>query len=145
MLADKGDSLRGKRCMIMGSGKVAQNVASKLLEYGAVPITFSDQTGHIYEPDGFEASKLRTVQKVKSERGAKVGRYIIASTTCQYNDPPNLFDVPCDLVFPCAQIGCISAEDVKTLSDNGCEGIIEGGHCSVAADGRKEMKKAGML
>ena len=71
----------------------------------------------------------------------QVGRYIIASTTCQYNDPENIFDIPCDLVFPCAQMNSIKAEDVKKLADNGCEGIIEGGHCSVDSDARKEMKK----
>ena len=47
-------------------------MATKLLDYGAIPITFSDQSGHIYEQDGFQQSKLRTVQKVKKDRGAKV-------------------------------------------------------------------------
>jgi len=145
MLTDKGDSLTGKRCLILGSGKVSQNVATKLLEYGAIPISFSDQSGHIYEPDGFQSSRLRTMEKVKNERGAKVGRYIIASTTCQYNEPANIFDIPCDLVFPCAQMGSITADDVKSLVESGCEGIIEGGHCSVKSDARKELKKSGML
>lgn len=33
---------------------------------------------------GIDSAKLRTVVKIKSERGARVGRYIIASTTAKY-------------------------------------------------------------
>jgi glutamate dehydrogenase (NADP+) len=52
---------------------------------------------------GIDAAKLRTLVKIKSERGARIGRYIIASTTAQYSDKPeDLLSVPCDLVFPCA-------------------------------------------
>lgn len=33
---------------------------------------------------GIDQAKLRTIVKIKSERGARVGRYIIASTTAKY-------------------------------------------------------------
>jgi glutamate dehydrogenase (NADP+) len=52
MLADKGQSLEGKMCLITGSNATAVAVAEKLLELGAVPITFTDQSGFIYEPQG---------------------------------------------------------------------------------------------
>lgn len=52
MLADKGQSLEGKRCLITGSNALAVAVAEKLIELGAIPITFSDQSGFIYEPNG---------------------------------------------------------------------------------------------
>ena len=79
ILKDKGDSLRGKRCIITGSGKVALSVASKLLDFGAIPLSFSDSGGHVVEPDGFDAAKLRSVIAIKAERGARIGRYIISS------------------------------------------------------------------
>lgn len=145
LLKDKHDSLEGKRCLIVGSGRVAQTLAAKLLEYGAIPITFSDSSGHIYEPEGFDRGKLRTVVKVKGERGAKVGRYIIASTTAAYNDPENIWDIPCDLCFPCSTMGVIGPDEAKKLSDNGCEGVIEGGNSAVTEDGRKELKKQGIV
>ncbi|GMI14309.1 hypothetical protein TrVE_jg2170 [Triparma verrucosa] len=144
LLNDKNESLEGKRCLIYGSGKVAQTVAEKLIEYGAVPIAFSDTSGHIYEPEGFDRGKLRTVVKVKKDRGAKVGRYIIASTTCQYNDPANFWDIPCDLVFPCGPMGSIDKEQIQMLSEAGCEGVIEGGYSSVTPEARIEIKKQGM-
>ena len=58
MMKEKGDSLEGKRCLITGSHYVAMAVAEKLLELGAIPITFSDTSGYIYEPNGFNVAKV---------------------------------------------------------------------------------------
>ena len=145
MLKDKGDSLEGKRCLIVGSGKVARSVADKLLSYGALPLTFSDASGHVYEPDGIKEGQLRTINKIKEERGALLGRYIISSTTAQFNDPDNLFDIPCDLVFPCGAMSAIDTAQVEQLANNGCTGIIEGAQKTVTAPARKTLKKRGML
>eukprot|EP00968_Pinguiococcus_pyrenoidosus_P009208 scaffold721_cov235-Pinguiococcus_pyrenoidosus.AAC.10 len=74
----------GKRCLITGCGKVALAVAQKLLELGAIPVTLSDQSGFVYEPEGFTASNLETIKLIKRDRGARVGRYIISSTTATF-------------------------------------------------------------
>jgi hypothetical protein len=62
MLADKGATLEGKKCLITGSHYVAMAVAEKLLELGAIPLTFSDSSGFVYEPNGFDAAKVKTVR-----------------------------------------------------------------------------------
>jgi glutamate dehydrogenase (NADP+) len=145
MLMDKHDSLKGKRCLIMGSGKVARDVAKQLLEYGAIPLTFSDKSGHVYEPDGFQEGRLKNIDKIKNERGALLGRYIIQSTSAQYNEPSNLLDIPCDLIFPCAAMNDIDEEAVGKLADNGCIGVIEGGYSTVTQEARQCLKKRGLL
>jgi len=145
MLKDRGDSLEGKRCLIVGSGKVARSVAEKLIELGAIPITFSDASGHVYEPDGIDIGRLNTINKIKDERGALLGRYIIASTTAQFNDPESAFDIPCDLCFPCAGMGDIDEAAVGKLANNGCKGIVEGGHSAVTPEARKTLKKRGLM
>jgi len=121
VLMDKGLNLEGKRCIIIGSQKIAVSVASKLLELGAIPITFSDKNGFIYEADGFDAAKLRTVTKISHERGASVGRFIVASTTAKYNnDLTGLFNIPCDFIFSCAegpQITVSAVEKVYVMPD----------------------------
>jgi glutamate dehydrogenase (NADP+) len=145
MLEDKADSLQGKRCLILGSGKVARSVAEKLLEYGAIPLTFSDPSGHVYEPDGITKGRLGTINKIKEERGALLGRYIISSTTAEFNNPENILDIPCDLCFPCGAMNEIDEEAAGKLADNGCQGIIEGGHSAVTPGARKCLKKRGMM
>ena len=145
MLQDKGDTLKGKRCLVIGAGKVARSVASKLLEFGAIPLTFSDSSGHLYEPNGIDEAKLKTIDKIKDERGALLGRYIIASTTAQFNDPKSILDIPCDLCFPCAAMNDITVDAATKLADNGCKGIIEGGYSAVTNDARKIIKKRGLM
>ena len=145
MLKDKGDTLKGKRCIIIGAGKVARSVASKLLEFGAIPLTFSDSSGHLYEPNGIDEAKLKTIDKIKHERGALLGRYIMASTTALFNDPESILDVECDLCFPCAAMNDITEDSIIRLADNGCKGIIEGGYSAVTNDARKIIKKRGLM
>ena len=43
------------------------------------------------------------MKKIKSEHGARVGRYVIASTTAKFDEPDSIFDIPCDMVFTCSQ------------------------------------------
>jgi len=121
----KGD-LEGKRCLITGSGVVACALAEKLLEFGAIPITFSDTSGHIYEPSGMDASKLDTIKKIKADRGARLGRYIVTSTTAKYSEPENIFSIPCDICIPCAYPNEIDESAAQLLAENGCKAIIEG-------------------
>jgi glutamate dehydrogenase (NADP+) len=145
MLQDKGDSLVGKRCLILGGGKVARCLAEKLLSFGAIPISFSDASGHVYEPDGFNEGSLRTINRIKDERGALLGRYIISSTTAQFNHPESVLDIPCDICFPCSAMREIDDVAVNKLADNGCQAVIEGGHSTVSPDARKALKKRGLM
>jgi glutamate dehydrogenase (NADP+) len=145
VLEGKGDSLEGKRCLITGSGKMALHVAEKLVEMGAVPLTLSDTSGHVYEPDGIDAAKLKTIMKIKSERGARIGRYIIASTTAKYNEPENVFSVPADLVFPCATHNEIDGVTATMLADMGVQGVFEGSHMPCTNQAISIFKKRGIL
>ncbi|MGK3740392.1 MAG: glutamate dehydrogenase (NADP+) [Bacillariaceae sp.] len=145
MLQDRGDSLQGKRVMITGSGRTARSVAKKCLEYGAIPITMTDTSGHIYEPDGIPEGKLAILNKIKEERGALLGRYIISSTTAEFNHPENLFDIPCDICIPCGAMKELDKAEINALADNGCKFVIEGGQSCVTPSARKVLKKRGLL
>ena len=52
MLNHIGDSLRGKRIAISGSGNVAIYAAEKALQMGAKVITLSDSSGFVLLPEG---------------------------------------------------------------------------------------------
>ena len=145
MMEDKGDSLEGKRVMLIGAGQRARAVAEKLLDYGAIPITMTDPSGHVYEPDGITEGKLNTINQIKAERGALLGRYIISSTSAEFNHPENLFDIPCDICIPCGAMNDIGDAEVNALADNGCKFVIEGGQSIVTPSARKLLKKRGMM
>lgn len=78
--------------------------------------------------EGFDLAKLKTITKIKTERGARVGRYIIASTSAKFNDPPNICDIPCDMIFACSSHHKISEAEITSLIASGCSAVIEGTH-----------------
>lgn len=131
--------------MIIGAGKVARSAAEKLLEYGAIPITLADASGHVYEPDGITEGKLSTINHIKNERGALLGRYIMSSTTAQFNQPENLLEIPCDVCIPCGAMNELDEVAVNMLADNGCKLVLEGGQGCVTPAARKVLKKRGVL
>jgi len=146
MLADKNMNLNGKRILITGNKSVALSVGEKLLEAGAVPIVFSDTHGYIHEPDGFDLLKIKTVQKIQTERDARIGRYIVSSTTAKFSDDfGDLFDIPCDFVFACAGSPSIHEADVQKLAQHGCKGVIEGVHQGISNNGILALKKRNLL
>lgn len=145
LLEAKGDSLEGKRCLITGSGTLALSVAEKLLQLGAVPISFSDSSGFIFEERGMDSHKLNTIKKIKADRGARVGRYIMASTTATYLSPEEAFAMPCDLVFPCSHVNEVTAEVATLLVDHGCKGVIEGASMPTTPQALRVLKQRGVL
>src|SRR3982750_315996 len=52
MLATRGEKLEGKRCIVSGSGNVAQYTVEKLLDLDAIPVTLSDSGGFVYDKGG---------------------------------------------------------------------------------------------
>src|SRR6478609_4937561 len=75
MLATRADSLEGKTCLVSGSGNVAQYTVEKLLDVGAKPITLSDSSGFVLDPDGIDREKLAFVIELKNARRGRIGEY----------------------------------------------------------------------
>src|SRR4029079_16984950 len=75
MLAHKGGSLSGKKCLVSGSGNVAQYTVEKLLDLGARPLTLSDSTGYIYDEAGIDRDKLKFVMDLKNVRRGRIKDY----------------------------------------------------------------------
>ena len=70
MLAMRGDTLEGKRCVVSGSGNVATYAAEKLMQLGAKVLTLSDRSGAIYAKDGITPKMLKDVMRLKTvDRG----------------------------------------------------------------------------
>jgi glutamate dehydrogenase (NADP+) len=129
--------LKGKRCLISGSGTVAINVAEKLLDLGAIPIGMSDYFGYVIEPEGFTKKNIQELKTIKAERSARIGGYIMTSTSALYHpaEEGSIWDTPCDYAFPCAIQNDITEETAKKLVKNGCKGVFEGANlpCDEAA------------
>ena len=58
MLKHQGDAIKGKSCLVSGSGNVAQFCAQKIMHLGGKVLTLSDSSGFIHDPDGLNEEKL---------------------------------------------------------------------------------------
>src|SRR5215211_5974322 len=75
MLSSRNDDLEGKTCLVSGSGNVAQYTVEKLLHMGAKPVTLSDSSGFVHDPDGIDIEKLTWVMELKNERRGRIAEY----------------------------------------------------------------------
>ena len=66
MLKTKGTDLKGKTCLVSGSGNVAQYTVEKVIELGGKVVTMSDSDGYIYDPDGIDREKLDFIMELKN-------------------------------------------------------------------------------
>jgi len=60
--------LKGLRCVISGSGKIAMHVLEKLLPCGAIPVTVSDSQGYLLDEDGFDYMKYSLLRDIKAQQ-----------------------------------------------------------------------------
>ena len=125
MLATAGDSLEGKRCVISGSGNVAQYTAEKLIQLGANPVSFSDSQGTIYDSAGIDEEKLAYVMHLKNVRRGRIREYA-DKFGAEFRADTNPWSIPCDCAFPSATQNELDGSDAKALLSNGCKLISEG-------------------
>jgi glutamate dehydrogenase (NADP+) len=141
MLATRGESLEGKKCLVSGSGNVAQYTIEKLIELGATPITFSDSSGYVHDPAGIDRQKLNDIMKLKNIRRGRVKEYVdkypdAAHTpvdeTLEYNP---LWNHKAECAFPSATQNEINGKDAQNLINNGVYLASEGANMPTTPDG----------
>ncbi|MGI6073571.1 MAG: NADP-specific glutamate dehydrogenase [Fermentimonas sp.] len=125
MLKTKDIDLEGKKCLISGSGNVAQYTCEKLIELGAVPVTLSDSDGYIYDPDGITKDKLEFVKELKNLYRGRIREYA-EEYGCKYVAGARPWGEKADIALPCATQNEISGQDAETLVKNGVIAVSEG-------------------
>ena len=151
MLASHDDGLEGKRCLVSGSGNVAQYTVEKLLDLGGVPITLSDTGGFIHDPDGIDREKLDWVMTLKNERRGRIREYVDAFPHATFTpaDPTSdlnpLWNVPADGAFPSAIENEINEKDARNLVNNGVRFVSEGANMPTLPDGVQAFYDGGVI
>ena len=133
MLETKDDALEGKTVTISGSGNVAQYACEKLIELGAKPVTLSDSSGFIYDPDGITQEKLEYVKKLKDSRSARISEYA-KKYKVKFFANQNPWSIKCDIALPCATQNELDLRDAKKLTKNGCIVVAEGANMPCTKD-----------
>lgn len=144
MLNHIGDSVKGKRCVISGSGNVAQYAAKKINELGGTVVAMSDSGGYIYDEAGISGEKLQFIMDLKNKHRGRISEYAnVYQAEFVANQRP--WQVKCDLAFPCATQNEIDLEDAKHLVANGVMLVAEGANMPSTIDAVHYFKENKIL
>ena len=125
MLKTKGIDIKGKQCIVSGSGNVAQYTCEKLLELGAIPVTLSDSDGYIYDPKGITREKLDFVMELKNLYRGRIREYA-EEFGCKYVPSARPWGEKGDIALPSATQNEIDQQDAEMLVKNGIFAVSEG-------------------
>ena len=142
MLKCNGHSLKDKIVVVSGAGNVATYAIEKAWQLGAKPVTCSDSTGWIYDPDGIDVA---TLIQVKQKMRARLTEYQKLRPNSVYHEGKGVWTTPCDVALPCATQNELLIDDAKALVANGCFAVAEGANMPTSLDATKYLQDNGVL
>ncbi len=125
MLKTRNIDIKGKKCLVSGSGNVAQYTCEKLIELGAIPVSLSDSDGYIYDPDGITREKLDFVMELKNLYRGRIREYA-EEYGCKYVPGARPWGEKADIALPSATQNEIDQSDAALLVKNGIIAVSEG-------------------
>lgn len=123
MLKANNVDIAGKTIVVSGAGNVAIYAIEKAQQLGGKPVTCSDSSGWIYDPDGIDVELLKEVKEV---RRARLTEYADARENAEYHEGKGVWTIKADIALPCATQNELDLEDAKTLVKNGVIAVAEG-------------------
>ncbi len=141
LMKDHGDSLKDKTIVVSGSGNVAIYAIEKAQQLGGKPVTCSDSTGWIYDPEGIDVELLKEVKEVKR---ARLTEYAAARPSAQYHEGKGVWSIKCDVALPCATQNELLLDDAKALVANGVKAVAEGANMPTSLDATEYLQQNGV-
>ena len=142
LLKINGKELAGKTVVVSGAGNVATYAIEKAYQLGAKPVTCSDSTGWVYDPDGIDVTALKDIKEVKRARLTEYTKY---RPNAEYHEGKGVWSVKCDVALPCATQNELDLEDAKTLVANGCFAVAEGANMPTTLEATKYLQENGII
>ena len=147
MLAKRGETISGKRCVISGSGNVASFAAEKLIQLDAKVLTLSDRSGTIYAKDGITAGMLRDVMHLKNVERGELSEFAAKTKAVKFFKGVNCWQIAdkIDCAFPCARQNELNGKDAAYLLKHGCTLVGEGANMPSTPDAIAAFQKAKIM
>ncbi|MBS1554884.1 MAG: NADP-specific glutamate dehydrogenase [Bacteroidetes bacterium] len=140
MLQNVGSSIKGKTCLVSGSGNVSQYAIEKIIQLGGKVITASDSNGIIIDEAGITQEKLEFLKDLKNNRRGRIKEYA-DKYKCVYKevdgkvDHNPLWNIKADCAFPCATQNEVNAKDATNMVKNGVKLLAEGANMPTTIEG----------
>jgi glutamate dehydrogenase (NADP+) len=149
LLEDQGETLKGKICVISGSGNVAIHAIEKLYDMGAIPVTCSDSKGTIYDRNGIDLALLK---ELKLKQRASLESYIQTRKSAIYvpkesykEGSSHVWSIPCYAAFPCATQNELDAIGASELIANDVKVVAEGANMPSTPEAIEQFQSHNIL
>lgn len=142
MLKANGIDIKGKTIVVSGAGNVAIYAIEKAQQLGGNPVTCSDSTGWIYDPEGIDVELLKEVKEVKR---ARLTEYAEARPSAEYHEGKGVWSVKCDIALPCATQNELLLDDAKQLVANGVVAVAEGANMPTSIEATEYLQDNDVL
>lgn len=142
MLKLHGATIEGMTVAVSGAGNVAIYAIEKAKALGAIPVTFSDSSGWVYDPDGVDVELLKEIKEV---RRGRVADYVAQRPEATFFAEGKPWTIPCDVALPCATQNEVNKHDARTLLQNGCSVVVEGANMPCTPGAIDLFKEAKIL
>ena len=142
MLKANDIDIAGKTIAVSGAGNVAIYAIEKAQQLGGNPVTCSDSTGWIYDPEGIDVELLKEVKEVRRER---LTAYAEARPSAEYHEGKGVWTVKCDIALPCATQNELLLDDAKALVANGVTAVAEGANMPTSIEATEYLQENGVL
>ena len=147
MLAKRGETFEGKRCVISGSGNVASFAAEKLMQLGAKVLTLSDRSGAILCESGITEKMLKDIMYLKNVTRGELADFAKKTKAVKFFKGVNSWQLTdkIDAAFPCARQNELNGKDAAYLLKHGCTLVGEGANMPSTPDAIDAFVKAKIM
>ena len=142
MLKANDIDIKGKTIAVSGAGNVAIYAIEKAQQLGGNPVTCSDSTGWVYDPEGIDVELLKEVKEVKR---ARLTEYAKERPSAEYHEGKGVWSVKCDIALPCATQNELLLDDAKQLVANGVVAVAEGANMPTSIEATEYLQDNGVL
>ena len=142
MLKTKGETLKGKKVIVSGSGNVAQYAVEKAIQLGAIVLTMSDSDGVIYDESGITHEKLEFIKELKNVKRGRIKEYTDKFPNTQYFAGKNPWGFKAEIALPCATENELQIDDAQLLIKNGVKLVGEGANMPSSNESIKAFLEA---
>ncbi len=142
MLKCHGDTMQGKTVIVSGAGNVATYAIEKAYQLGGKPVTCSDSTGWVYDPEGIDLDALKEIKEVKRARLSEYKNY---RPNAEYHEGRGVWSVKADIALPCATQNELNLDDAKALVANGVKVVAEGANMPTTQEATDYLQANGVF
>ncbi len=146
LLKHFGETYEGKTAVISGFGNVSWGTITKLVEYGAKPITISGPDGYILDEEGITTpEKIQTLLDLRNSGENICKPYVDKFPNAKFIPGKRPWEVKADLYMPCAMQNDITMEWAEAMVKNGAKYLIEGANMPTTNEAMAYLMENGVV